>query len=191
MWATRAAKRPDLAPDGAAPERRDCRQVRLLNRQRQAIATLNPGVPKAARDDALKQVAELGAPALLAANRQFHRLLVGGVPVQYQKDGQTRGDFVRLMDWAAPQRNEWLAVNQFSITGMHHTRRPDWHRADPEQGTIKVVMTGSASDKALLRARIYSAHLQRAGEEAAGEALQKSRRLAAPGDPARHVAHGF
>jgi type I restriction enzyme R subunit len=42
-------------------------------------------VPAAARDDALKQVLDLGTPALLAANRQFHRLLVGGVPVQYQR----------------------------------------------------------------------------------------------------------
>ena len=68
---------------------------------------------------------DLGTPVLLAANRQFHRLLVTGVPVQYQRDGETRGDFVRLVDWAAPARNEWLAVNQFSITGPHHTRRPD------------------------------------------------------------------
>jgi type I restriction enzyme R subunit len=29
--------------------------------------------------------------------------------------------------------------------------RPDWHDADPEKGAIKIVMTGSASDKALLR----------------------------------------
>ena len=34
--------------------------------------------------------------------------------------------------------------------------RPDWHHADPELGAIKVVMTGSASDKALLRAHVYS-----------------------------------
>jgi len=61
----------------------------------------------------------------LSANRLFHRLLVGGVPVQYQKDGETRGDFVRLIDWADVRANEWLAVNQFSIQGPKHTRRPD------------------------------------------------------------------
>ena len=64
------------------------------------------------------------AVPLLSANRAFHKLLVGGVPVQYQRDGDTRGDFVRLIDWAQPDRNEWLAVNQFSIRGPHHTRRP-------------------------------------------------------------------
>jgi len=52
-------------------------------------------------------------------------LLVGGVPVEYQRDGETRGDFVRLIDWAKPVGNEWLAVNQYRIQGPHHPRRPD------------------------------------------------------------------
>ncbi|MBK7061968.1 MAG: type I restriction endonuclease subunit R [Rubrivivax sp.] len=116
---------PDLAPDGIEPERENYRQVLLIGRLRQAVAALNPAVPQAAREDAVKQVLDLGTPVLLAANRQFHRLLVTGVPVQYQRDGETRGDFVRLVDWADPTRNDWLAVNQFSITGPHHTRRPD------------------------------------------------------------------
>lgn len=36
-----------------------------------------------------------------------------------------RGDFVRLIDWAHSERNEWLAVNQYSIKGPHHNRRLD------------------------------------------------------------------
>ncbi len=60
-----------------------------------------------------------------AGNRRFHQLLVGGVPVEYQRDGETRGDFVRLIDWAKPVGNEWLAVNQYRIQGPHHPRRPD------------------------------------------------------------------
>ena len=116
---------PDLAPDGIAPERDNYRQVLLIGRLRQAVAALNPAVPPATREDAVKQVVDLGTPVLLAANRQFHRLLVTGVPVEYQRDGETRGDLVRLVDWADPARNEWLAVNQFSITGLHRTRRAD------------------------------------------------------------------
>ena len=56
-------------------------------------------------------------------------MLVTGVPVQYQLNGDTRGDFVRLMDWSNTSTdgsgNDWLAVNQFSIKGTKHTRRPD------------------------------------------------------------------
>jgi type I site-specific restriction-modification system R (restriction) subunit len=34
--------------------------------------------------------------------------------------------------------------------------RPDWHDSDPEMGAIKIVMTGSASDKPALKPHIYS-----------------------------------
>ncbi|WP_374493230.1 type I restriction endonuclease subunit R [Brachymonas sp.] len=115
----------DMAPDGPAPERESFRQALLPERLRDAIARLNPHIPPAAREDAFRQVQDLGMPALLSANRRFHHLLVGGVPVQYQKDGETRGDLVRLVDWEHPQANVWWAVNQFSLRGPHHTRRPD------------------------------------------------------------------
>lgn len=116
---------PDIAHDGDNPERESYRDVLLTMRLRASIARLNPQVPLVAREDALRQVLELGVPVQLSANRLFHRLLVSGVPVQYQKDGETRGDFVRLIDWVDLRANEWLAVNQFSIQGPKHTRRPD------------------------------------------------------------------
>ncbi|MBE0502571.1 MAG: type I restriction endonuclease subunit R [Desulfuromonadales bacterium] len=115
----------DMAPDGTAPERSSYSQVLLVGRLRAAIERLNPTVPLVAREDALQQVLNLDTPVLLAANRAFHQLLVNGVPVEYQKDGETRGDFVRLIDFAEVTANEWLAVNQFSIKGAKYTRRPD------------------------------------------------------------------
>ncbi|MCQ4320758.1 type I restriction endonuclease subunit R [Stutzerimonas stutzeri] len=116
---------PDIAHDGSDPQRESYRQVVLTERLRAAIAKLNPQVPLAAREDAIKQVVDLGVPVQLSANRLFHRLLVGGVPVQYQRDADTRGDFVRLIDWANIGANDWLAVNQFSIQGPKRTCRPD------------------------------------------------------------------
>ncbi|MGZ4972875.1 MAG: type I restriction endonuclease subunit R, partial [Limisphaerales bacterium] len=116
---------PDIAVDGVAAERSNYLQVILVERLRQAVNRLNSAIPLVAREDALQQVLNLDAPGLLAANRHFHRLLVNGVPVEYQKDGETRGDFVRLIDFSNVTANEWLAVNQFSIKGPKHTRRPD------------------------------------------------------------------
>lgn len=115
----------DIAPDGPTPERSSYSQVLLVGRLREAINRLNSSVPSAAREDALQQVLNLDTPVLLAANRAFHQLLVNGVPVEYQKDGETRGDFVRLIDFADVAVNEWLAVNQFSVKGAKYTRRPD------------------------------------------------------------------
>ncbi|MDD2933279.1 MAG: type I restriction endonuclease subunit R [Methylotenera sp.] len=116
---------PEIAVDGNMPERSNYTQVVLVERLRNAISRLNPHVPLLAREDALQQVLNLDTPVLLAANRQFHRLLVNGVQVEYQKDGETRGDFVRLIDFVDVAANEWLAINQFSIKGAKYTRRPD------------------------------------------------------------------
>ena len=76
---------PDIAFDGVTPERSDYRQVLLSARLKKAIDALNPSVPASAREDAFKQVVDLGIPALLSSNRHFHKLLVAGVPVEYQK----------------------------------------------------------------------------------------------------------
>jgi type I restriction enzyme R subunit len=55
--------------------------------------------------------------------------------------------------------------------------RPDWHDADPEKGAVKIVMTGSASDKALLRPHIYSGQVKKRLEK----------RFKDPTDPLRLV----
>ena len=55
--------------------------------------------------------------------------------------------------------------------------RPAWHSADPEQGTIKIVMTGAASDRALLRPHLYSAQVKKRLEK----------RFKNPADPLRLV----
>jgi type I restriction enzyme R subunit len=106
-------------------ERGSTRDVLLAVSLRAAIARLNPHMPSSAHEDAYKQVLDMGQPALLSGNRAFHRVLVSGVPVQYQLNGETRGDFVRLVDWHNTAANEWLAVQQFTIKGPRHTRRPD------------------------------------------------------------------
>lgn len=78
-------------------------------------------MPLAAREDALKQVVDLGLPIQLSANRLFHRQLVSGVPVQYQRDCETWGDFVRLIDWVDVRANEWLAVKVLVIRWVTHS----------------------------------------------------------------------
>ena len=39
--------------------------------------------------------------------------------------------------------------------------RPEWHDDDPKKGVIKFIMTGSSSDKALLRPHIYSKKIKK------------------------------
>lgn len=125
-WAT--AQGPDISPpDAKTPgtERATYREVLLAGRLRDAIARLNPDIPPGARDDASRRVLSPNVPGLVNANRQIHRWLVDGVPVEFQKDGETRGARVRLLDFADVAANDWLAVNQFSVRGPKLTRRAD------------------------------------------------------------------
>lgn len=116
---------PELAPDGASPERATYADVLLLERLRTAVARLNPTVPSEAREDALRQVQRIASPELLADNEVFHRMLTEGVKVGKQQDGQERGDVVWLVDFQHPARNEFLVVNQFTVIENGHQKRPD------------------------------------------------------------------
>ena len=55
--------------------------------------------------------------------------------------------------------------------------RPEWHHDDPMQGAIKIVMTGSASDKALLKPHIYTREVRK----------QLEKRFKDPADPFKIV----
>lgn len=116
---------PDIAPDAANPERESFADVLLLGRLRKAVARINSTLPAAALDEAIKTIQRISSPELLANNEAFHRLLTEGVNVSYQKDGNTRGDLVWLIDFANPDNNEFVAVNQFTIIENNQNKRPD------------------------------------------------------------------
>jgi type I restriction enzyme R subunit len=116
---------PSIAPDGVSPERASFEDVLLLERLKTAVARINPTVPADAREDAIKQLLRLSSPELIANNEAFHRMLTEGVKVNCQKDGQSRGDLVWLVDFHDPENNEFLIVNQCTIVENHINKRPD------------------------------------------------------------------
>ena len=122
----RVAYGPDIAPDTPASEREDYGQVVLERRLRDALGELNPALPASAIDDAYRKLTRPEGATLEARNRAFHRMLVNGVEVEYPDgDGRVRGGHVRVIDFADPANNNWLAVNQFTVTENRNTRRPD------------------------------------------------------------------
>jgi type I restriction enzyme R subunit len=108
---------PDIAPGTSAAERDDYDEVVLLARLSDAVTRLNPAASLTAREEAIRQITHLGAPSTMLANRDFHKLLVEGVPVEVMRDGEPRGERIRVVDWDEPANNDWLAVNQFTIMG--------------------------------------------------------------------------
>ena len=116
----------DIAPDTPGAERDEYDDVVLHGRLRSALVRLNPDLPDDALDDALRRLSRPAGATLEARNRDFHRMLVAGVTVDYaDEDGRVRGGQVRVLDFDDPQRNDWLAVNQFTVVENRHERRPD------------------------------------------------------------------
>ncbi len=117
---------PDIAPETSNAERTDYGQVVLERRLRDSLAGLNPSLPASALDDAFRRLTRPEGSTPEARNRAFHRMLVDGVTVEYRdKEGRVRGAQAQVIDFDNPNRNAWLAVNQFIVTENRNTRRPD------------------------------------------------------------------
>lgn len=117
---------PTLAPSEPAAERDAYDQVVLRGRLEAALRRLNPDLPPAALDEALRKILRPEAPSLIQNNRAFHGMLCDGVEVEVaHAGGHVRGVRVRLVDWESPSENDLLAVNQFTVFEGTANRRPD------------------------------------------------------------------
>jgi type I restriction enzyme R subunit len=117
---------PEIAPGEARAERANYREVILEGRLRSAIARLNPDLTPPVIDEVLTTVRRPESADLLAENWRIYRLLTAGVPVERRTaDGESRHDLAWIVDFEHPERNEFLAVNQFTVEGDQSTRRPD------------------------------------------------------------------
>ena len=116
----------EIAPGEPVAERDDYGKVVLAGRLRDALARLNLNLPADAIEDAFRRLTRPEGADLLPRNHVLHRLLVDGVTVEYRdEEGVVRGAQVRVIDFDDPGNNDWLAVNQFTVSENKHTRRPD------------------------------------------------------------------
>ncbi|HCK99937.1 MAG TPA: DEAD/DEAH box helicase [Candidatus Marinimicrobia bacterium] len=116
---------PDIAPDGDKPERKTFEDVLLIERLQEAVGRINPKVPREVREEAVKQIQRLNSPELIANNEAFHRMLTEGIKVTYQKEGNSRGDLVWLIDFNNPDNNDFIVANQFTVVENGINKRPD------------------------------------------------------------------
>jgi type I restriction enzyme R subunit len=116
---------PDIAPGELLEERAQFSDVLLIARLKNALARINPRIPAAAIEDAIRKLQSVAGPNLTESNRQFHRYLTDGVHVEYKSQGRVVYDQVNLFDFDRPKENDWLAVNQFTVIENRNNRRPD------------------------------------------------------------------
>ena len=108
--------------------RADTKQAVLTRDLRAALERLNPDLPASAIDDAMRDLTVYDVSrSMVQHNRDFYRLLRGGVPVKY-RDAQGRRKSVRarVIDFDnAPGSNRFLGVRELKLTGI---RTPNYNR---------------------------------------------------------------
>lgn len=114
-----------IAPDGDNPERSDYRQIILHDRLLSCLQAINPQIPLTTLEQVASQLAKPETPILIKNNRAFHQLLLEGVKVEFKDKGKDKTDYVQLVDFAKVNNNQFLVVNQYTITGSKGNRRPD------------------------------------------------------------------
>lgn len=75
-----------------------------------------------------------------------------GVKVSIQKDGNERGELVWLIDFARPENNEFLVINQFTVIENQHNKRPDLLLFVNGIPLVVIELKNATDEKATIRA---------------------------------------
>ena len=125
-----AHNREDYGPDSLLGRASD-REVVLTRPLRERLAALNPDLPDAAYDDAVRQIAattvhSAASQGIAAANREKHALMRDGVRVTFRnRTGELVHERLRVLDFDEPANNHFLCVRELWVRGSLYRRRAD------------------------------------------------------------------
>ena len=116
-----------FGPDGTLG-RESTNEAVLTRDLRAALERLNPELPAPAVKDAVRALTAYDVNrSTVEHNRDFYRLVRGGVPVEYRDaEGRRKSARARVIDFDnAPGANRFLAVRELELTGV---RTPNYKR---------------------------------------------------------------
>ena len=117
---------PDISLGGKNQLRTNYSDNILYEKLRSALTAINPSIPEDVIEGVCRKVNTATSQDLFEDNHIFHRFLVNGIDVEYKNtDGRITGDKVWLIDFANPYKNDFCAINQFTVFENGHNRRPD------------------------------------------------------------------
>ncbi|QKJ22306.1 type I restriction endonuclease subunit R [Poseidonibacter lekithochrous] len=116
---------PDIAPDSESPMRESFEDVILKEKLTNSLTAINPTLDYDQIEYTVKQCQRLSSTELLTDNESFHKMITEGITVEVQKDGVTRGEIVKLIDFEDVSNNDFVVSNQFTIVENGINKRPD------------------------------------------------------------------
>ena len=115
----------EIASYSENPQREGFSSVVLEKHFKESLKKVNPDVPESARVETYQKVLNLGSDDLMDNNEKFHKMLAEGVTVEYFKDGQSKSEIVKLIDFEKPENNSFWVVNQLVIKENRNEKRLD------------------------------------------------------------------
>ncbi|NPD86029.1 type I restriction endonuclease subunit R [Lentimicrobium sp. L6] len=113
-------------PDLLDSEERQANDVVLEKVLQNAIFRINTDIPFDAQEEARKKVLRHENPDLFTQNEITHKYITEGIDVTFRNtQGEIRNDKVWLIDFNDISKNEFQAINQFTVIENNHNRRPD------------------------------------------------------------------
>ncbi len=129
-WESVYAHNEESFGPGGTLGRQSEREVVLVRDLRAALGRLNQDLPESVLDQAVRRLTQVDfGRSLVQHNREFHDFIRNGVPVEWRgADGTVRHGRARVIDFADPAANRFLAVRELRIQGLrvpHYNRRAD------------------------------------------------------------------
>lgn len=116
----------ELDAERPGAERKVWSDVVLVGRFRDAIARINPHLPREAVEIVSDRALTATSPVPIESHRDFHEMLLAGIPISYTDDhGVEHDEHAKLVDFADPGANDLIAANQLTIIDGGKNRRPD------------------------------------------------------------------
>ena len=81
----------------------------------ESLRRLNPNQSEEALADALNRLKNFETGDLIQKNAVFMDYLQNGVPARYRENGEERSTLIYLADYQKPEKNSWIAANQWTV----------------------------------------------------------------------------
>ena len=102
-------------------------EVLLTRHLGQALKRLNPWMTDKQLQECLERLTEhMSSQTLMQINEQKYQLIRDGIPVTRTKsNGETEEVRAKVIDFASPEKNEFLCVRELQVHGALYRRRAD------------------------------------------------------------------
>ena len=126
-WTSVMAWDAEVLGEAGTLGRKSYHDVLLVRHFCKALKTLNPWMTEKQLAEAVERMTErMSSQTLMQINEQKYQYIKDGIPVTRTKpNGETEEVKAKVIDFASPQKNEFLCVRELWVYGALYRRRAD------------------------------------------------------------------